>query len=95
MGAAQPYATSQPLTMKTLDLAPPGPGEVLVAIEAAGLCHSDLSVVNADRPRPLPHGGGDGEVTARLELLEDRLAGLDAGHELGPGRLGAGGDGGE
>ena len=54
MGAAQPYATSQPLTMKMLDLAPPGPGEVLVAIEAAGLCHSDLSVVNADRPRPLP-----------------------------------------
>ncbi|MEY4850314.1 MAG: hypothetical protein RLZZ331_1318 [Pseudomonadota bacterium] len=66
MGAAQPYATSQPLTMKTLDLAPPGPGEVLVAIEAAGLCHSDLSVVNADRPRPLPMALGH-EAVARVE----------------------------
>ena len=23
-------------------------------IKAAGLCHSDLSVINGDRPRPLP-----------------------------------------
>ena len=36
----------------TLD--PPGRDEVLVAIKAAGLCHSDLSVINGDRPRPLP-----------------------------------------
>jgi alcohol dehydrogenase len=27
---------------------------VLVRIAAAGLCHSDLSVINGDRPRPLP-----------------------------------------
>jgi alcohol dehydrogenase len=43
-----------PLTIETVDLDAPGPGEVLVRIAAAGLCHSDLSVINGDRPRPLP-----------------------------------------
>lgn len=54
MGAARPYAASRPLSIETLHLAPPGPGELLVRIEAAGLCHSDLSVVDGNRPRPMP-----------------------------------------
>ncbi|MBS0474599.1 MAG: zinc-dependent alcohol dehydrogenase family protein [Proteobacteria bacterium] len=49
-----PYAETGPLEIGEVELAPPGPGEVLVAIKAAGLCHSDLSVINGDRPRPLP-----------------------------------------
>ncbi|MHB2168108.1 zinc-dependent alcohol dehydrogenase family protein [Alsobacter sp. R-9] len=53
-GAPRPYASSRPLSVETVDLAPPGPGEVLVRIAAAGVCHSDLSVINGDRPRPLP-----------------------------------------
>ncbi|GGW14937.1 alcohol dehydrogenase [Streptomyces capoamus] len=32
----------------------PGPGEVLVAVAAAGLCHSDLSVVDGTIPFPVP-----------------------------------------
>ncbi|MFC8917548.1 Zn-dependent alcohol dehydrogenase [Streptomyces sp. NPDC057116] len=32
----------------------PGPGEVLVAIAAAGLCHSDLSVIDGTIPFPAP-----------------------------------------
>lgn len=54
MGAAQPYAESRPLAIEEVELDPPGPGEVLVQVKAASLCHSDLSVVNGDRPRPLP-----------------------------------------
>ncbi|MBA2414027.1 MAG: alcohol dehydrogenase catalytic domain-containing protein, partial [Burkholderiaceae bacterium] len=54
MGAARPYAASLPLKIQELDLAPPGAGEILVRIKAAGLCHSDLSVINRDRPRPMP-----------------------------------------
>jgi len=54
MGAPAPYAQSRPLTIETVELDPPGPGEALVKIAAAGLCHSDLSVINGDRPRPLP-----------------------------------------
>jgi len=54
MGASAPYAKSKPLTIEELELKAPGPGEVLVRIGAAGLCHSDLSVINGDRPRPTP-----------------------------------------
>ncbi len=54
MGAKHPYATSKPLSIEEIDLDPPGPNEVLVKIAAAGLCHSDLSVINGDRPRPVP-----------------------------------------
>lgn len=54
MGTPAPYAESQPLKIETLDLDPPGEGEILVKIEAAGLCHSDLSVINGSRPRATP-----------------------------------------
>lgn len=54
MGAASPYAESRPLKIETLDLDPPGNGELLIEIKAAGLCHSDLSVINGNRPRPTP-----------------------------------------
>ncbi|MGW2045002.1 Zn-dependent alcohol dehydrogenase [Streptomyces sp. NPDC001858] len=37
-----------------LEVRDPGPGEVLVAITAAGLCHSDLSVVDGTIPFPAP-----------------------------------------
>jgi alcohol dehydrogenase len=54
MGAKPPYAISKPLSIEELDLDRPGHGEVLVQIKAAGLCHSDLSVINGDRARPMP-----------------------------------------
>lgn len=54
MGAALPYAQSKPLAIEDVELDPPGRDEVLVKIEAAGLCHSDLSVINGSRPRPMP-----------------------------------------
>ncbi len=54
MGLPAPYAESQPLRIEEVDLAPPGPGELLVRISAAGLCHSDLSVIDGQRPRIMP-----------------------------------------
>src|SRR3954469_933389 len=54
MGATAPYETSKPLVIEDLELDLPGPGEALIRIKAAGLCHSDLSVINGDRPRPMP-----------------------------------------
>lgn len=54
MGCAMPYAQSRPLGIETVELAPPGPGEICVRVLAAGLCHSDLSVIDGSRPRPLP-----------------------------------------
>ena len=54
MAKPRPYAESQPLVIEDLELDAPGPGEVLVELAAAGLCHSDLSTINGSRPRPLP-----------------------------------------
>lgn len=54
IGLPPPYAESRPLTIVEVELDPPGAGEVLVKVAAAGLCHSDLSVINGTRPRPLP-----------------------------------------
>ena len=53
-GTPGPYAESKPLRIEEFELAPPGPGEVLVRVRAAGLCHSDLSVIDGNRPRPMP-----------------------------------------
>jgi alcohol dehydrogenase len=54
VGAPRPYATSRPIRVVDLELDPPGDDQVLVRIEAAGVCHSDLSVVDGNRPRPVP-----------------------------------------
>jgi alcohol dehydrogenase len=54
MGAPAPYAGSRPLEVADLELDPPGEGEVLVRVGAAGLCHSDLSVIDGSRPRVMP-----------------------------------------
>ena len=54
MERPRPYADTHPLALEELELEKPGPGEVLVEIAAAGLCHSDLSVINGTRPWPIP-----------------------------------------
>ena len=53
-GRPRPYAQSLALSIEEVDLLPPGPGEVLIEVAAAGLCHSDLSAIEGIRPRPLP-----------------------------------------
>jgi alcohol dehydrogenase len=53
-GAPRPFAKSKPIHVVELDLDPPGEGEVLVKVGGGGLCHSDLSLINGDRPRPTP-----------------------------------------
>jgi len=72
-GAARPYADSRPLGVETVTLDPPGPGEVRVKIAAAGLCHSDLSVINGDRPRPMPMALGH----EAAGVIEELGAGVD------------------
>lgn len=67
MGLPAPYAQSRPLQITEVELDPPGPGEVLVSVRVAGLCHSDLSVISGDRPRVMPMVLGhesSGEVVA-------------------------------
>ncbi|MEU5403359.1 zinc-binding dehydrogenase [Streptomyces sp. NPDC005963] len=53
-GRARPFAKSRPITVVDVELGEPGPTELLVKVEAAGVCHSDLSVVDGNRLRPTP-----------------------------------------
>ena len=53
-GVPGPYAETRALEVREIELMEPGTGEVLVRIVAAGLCHSDLSVIDGSRIRPLP-----------------------------------------
>jgi alcohol dehydrogenase len=50
----KPYSRSLPLKIEELELDGPNSLEVLIQIKSAGLCHSDLSVINGSRQRPLP-----------------------------------------
>ena len=81
MGATMPYAKSKPLTIEEVELRPPGPGEVLVRMGAAGLCHSDLSVINGDRPRPTPMALGH-EAAGVVEALGPGTSDLKKGDHV-------------
>ena len=76
MGLPSPYAESRPLRIEEVELDPPGPGELLVRIRAAGLCHSDLSVIDGSRPRVMPMLLGH-EATG--EVVQSEAAGFAAG----------------
>ena len=47
-------ASDRPASVEQVTLKDPGPGEVRVTIKAAGLCHSDLSVLDGSIPYPTP-----------------------------------------
>ena len=77
-GLPRPFAASEPIHILELDLDPPGEGEVLVKVGGAGLCHSDLSLVNGDRPRPTPvvlGHEGSGEIVEVGKGVHDVKAG--------------------
>lgn len=80
-GAEQPYAHSRPIVISDLDLDPPGAEEILVRITAAGVCHSDLSVVNNNRPRPVPMLLGH-EATGVVEQLGEGIEDLSVGDNV-------------
>ena len=74
IGASAPFVESKPLSIEELDLRDPGPGEVLIKLKAAGLCHSDLSVITGVRPRPTPMALGheaSGEVVGLGDGVHD------------------------
>ena len=77
-GASAPFENSRPISVEEVELSKPEPGEILVRVIGAGLCHSDLSVINGNRPRPVPlvlgHEGA-GEVVEVGPGIRDLKAG--------------------
>jgi alcohol dehydrogenase len=80
-GRARPYADSRPVEVLELDLEGPRPGELLVRVEASGLCHSDLSVVDGSRPRPLPMALGH-EAAGVVEEVGPGVHDVDVGDRV-------------
>src|SRR5690625_5478456 len=78
MKPAKPYSASRPLELVDLELDDPGPGEGLIRTRAAGLCHSDLSVINGNRPRPMPMALGH-EAAREVVALGDPVDDLPMG----------------
>ncbi len=80
-GASAPFAKSRPLVVSELVLDAPGPGELLVRIEVAGVCHSDLSVVDGNRTRQTPMLLGH-EAAGIVEGTGDGVTGVAVGDRV-------------
>jgi len=81
IGRPGPYAQTRPLGLEDVELDPPGRGEVLVRVRAAGLCHSDLSVIDGNRPRPMPMVLGH-EAAGVVEAVGPAVASLAIGDHV-------------
>jgi alcohol dehydrogenase len=81
IGAEPPYDKSKPLSIDEFELDDPGHGEVMVKIGAAGLCHSDLSVIDGNRPRPTPMVLGH-EAAGTVEKLGPSVDDLKVGDHV-------------
>ena len=81
MGAQRPFKDSRPLKIEEVELDAPGHGEILVRVRAAGLCHSDLSVIDGNRPRPLPMALGH-EAAGEVVEVGVGVADLEVGDHV-------------
>ncbi len=81
MGLPRPYTETQPLSVVEAELDEPGPGELCVRVAAAGLCHSDLSVINGDRPRATPLALGH-EASGVVERVGSEVTRFEPGDHV-------------
>ncbi|WP_434995113.1 alcohol dehydrogenase catalytic domain-containing protein [Arthrobacter sp. Ld5] len=77
----RPYATSAPLSLESVPVPEPRRGEVVVRIARASLCHSDLSVIDGSRLRPLPMALGH-EATGVVEGIGDGVGDVRVGDHV-------------
>ena len=80
-GASMPFGQSRPLDVVEVDLAPPARDEVLVKVAAAGICHSDLSIINGDRPRGTPIVLGH-EAAGVVQQVGEGVTDLEVGDHV-------------
>jgi len=77
----QTYADARPLVVQELDQPRPRAGELGVAITYSSLCHSDLSVVDGSRLRPLPMALGH-EAVGRVVSVGEGVADVSVGDHI-------------
>lgn len=72
-----------PLVMRERPISAPGPGEVLVAVSACGVCRTDLHVVDGELPHPkLPIVPGH-EIVGRVAAVGPGVHGFARGERIG------------
>jgi S-(hydroxymethyl)glutathione dehydrogenase/alcohol dehydrogenase len=76
--AAVLHRPNEKLTIETVELGALQPGDALVRIRAAGLCHTDLEVVEGQLAYPMPIVLGH-EAAGTVEALGDGVEGLRPG----------------
>ena len=81
VGNRGPFSDTMPIAVSEIDLDPPGPNEILIRMEAASLCHSDLSVVDGNRLRPVPMLLGH-EGAGRIEQMGKNVLHLASGQRV-------------
>jgi propanol-preferring alcohol dehydrogenase len=81
MKAGVVHKFGQPLTIEEIVVPEPGEGEVLVKIEASGVCHTDLHAADGDWPvkptLPCTHEGSKVPCIASFIGEEDAFFDLD------------------
>ena len=75
------YSDTRPLVVQELEQPQPRAGELGVAITYSSLCHSDLSVVDGSRVRPLPMALGH-EAVGRVVSVGEGVAGVTVGDHV-------------
>jgi propanol-preferring alcohol dehydrogenase len=84
MRAVQLVAWEQPAEVREVPRPTPGPGEVLLRVRAAGLCHSDLHLMHwpaGTVPYEVPFTLGH-EVVGTVEALGDGADGIEVGETV-------------
>ncbi len=74
-------AFNAPLTIEQVELAPPGPGEVEVALDAVAICQSDISYAEGAWGGDLPAVFGH-EAAGRISTVGDGVRGLAPGDKV-------------
>jgi Zn-dependent alcohol dehydrogenase len=75
------YTDAKPLVVQELDRPEPRAGELGVIITYSSLCHSDLSVVDGSRVRPLPMALGH-EAVGRVDAVGEGVTDIKAGDHV-------------
>lgn len=72
----------QPLVVQEVDLAPPGPGEVLVRLKACGICHTDLYTASGADPSGYAPTVLGHEGAGVVEALGEGVTSLSVGDHV-------------
>jgi propanol-preferring alcohol dehydrogenase len=85
-------STNEPLVLAEIEEPTPGPGDVVLDVKAAGLCHSDVGAMTdpswldviPERPIVMGH-----EIAGVVRAVGDGVAGVDIGDRVGVWPMGA------